>query len=77
MTHFYLQGLYSIEWEDDYEFGGIFKWSRRILKYEGRFRFGTLWRCGDGLFFEIPPFASDALPTTLHSLLGNVNGVIR
>jgi hypothetical protein len=29
-------------------------------------------RCGDGLFFEIPPLASDALLTTLHPLLGNV-----
>jgi hypothetical protein len=31
-----------------------------------------LWRCGDGLFFEIPPLASDALLTTLHPLLENV-----
>jgi hypothetical protein len=31
-----------------------------------------LWRCGDGLFFEVPPLASDALLTTLHPLLGNV-----
>jgi hypothetical protein len=30
---------------------------------------GTLWRCGDGLFFEVPPLASDALPTTLYPLL--------
>jgi hypothetical protein len=36
-------------------------------------RVGTLWRCGDGLFFEVPPFTSDALLTTLHPLL--VNGV--
>jgi hypothetical protein len=33
---------------------------------------GTLWRCGDGLFFEEPPLASDALLTTLHPLLENV-----
>jgi hypothetical protein len=33
---------------------------------------GTLWRCGDGLFLEEPPLASDALLTTLHSLLENV-----
>jgi hypothetical protein len=26
---------------------------------------GTLWRCGDGLFFEVPPLASDAILTTL------------
>jgi hypothetical protein len=31
-----------------------------------------LWRCGDGLFFEVPPFTSDALLTTLHPLLENV-----
>jgi hypothetical protein len=29
----------------------------------------TSWRCGDGLFFEVPPLASDALLTTLHPLL--------
>jgi hypothetical protein len=32
----------------------------------------TLWRCGDGLFFEVPPLASDALLTTLRPLLENV-----
>jgi hypothetical protein len=26
-------------------------------------------RCGDGLFFEVPPLASDALLTTLHPVL--------
>jgi hypothetical protein len=31
-----------------------------------------LWRCGDDLFFEVPPLASDALLTTLHPLLENV-----
>jgi hypothetical protein len=36
-----------------------------------------MWKCGDGLFFEVSPLASDALLTTLHSLLENVNGVIR
>jgi hypothetical protein len=35
-------------------------------------RVGTLWRCGDGLLFEVPPLASDALLTTLHLLLENV-----
>jgi hypothetical protein len=28
----------------------------------------TLWKCGDGLFFEVTPSASDALPTTLYPL---------
>jgi hypothetical protein len=31
-----------------------------------------LWRCGDGLCFEVPPLESDAFLTTLHPLLGNV-----
>jgi hypothetical protein len=31
-----------------------------------------VWRFGDGLFFEVPPLASDALLTTLHPLLENV-----
>jgi hypothetical protein len=35
-------------------------------------RVGTLWRCGDGLFFEVLPLESDALLTTLHPLLENV-----
>jgi hypothetical protein len=33
---------------------------------------GTWWRCGDGLFFEVPPLATDAFLTTLHPLLENV-----
>jgi hypothetical protein len=35
-------------------------------------RVGTLWRCDDGLFFEVPPLARDALLTTLHPLLENM-----
>jgi hypothetical protein len=35
-------------------------------------RVGTLWKCGDGLFFEVPPLASDIDLTTLHPLLENV-----
>jgi hypothetical protein len=31
-----------------------------------------LWRCVDGLFFEVPPLASDALLIKLHPLLENV-----
>jgi hypothetical protein len=47
---------------------------RAVCKVRGLIllRVGTLWRCGDGLFFEVPPLASDALLTTLHSLLGNL-----
>jgi hypothetical protein len=33
---------------------------------------GNLLRCGDGLFFEVPPLLKDALLTTLHPLLANV-----
>jgi hypothetical protein len=35
-------------------------------------RVGTLWRCGDGLFFEVFPLVSDAILTTLQPLLENV-----
>jgi hypothetical protein len=35
-------------------------------------RVGTLWTCDDGLFFEIPPLASDFLVTTSHPFLENV-----
>jgi hypothetical protein len=48
---------------------------RAVCKVRGLallLRVGTLWRCGDGLFFEAPPLASDALLTTLHPLLENV-----
>jgi hypothetical protein len=34
---------------------------------------GALWRCGDGLFFEVPPLASDALLTTLENVLQTVD----
>jgi hypothetical protein len=33
---------------------------------------GTLWRCGDGLFFEVPPLASNVLLTMLNPLLKNM-----
>jgi hypothetical protein len=33
-----------------------------ISVYEGRLK--SSWRCGDGLFFEVSPLASDALLTT-------------
>jgi hypothetical protein len=32
----------------------------------------TLWRGGDGLFFKVPPLASNALLTTLYPLLENM-----
>jgi hypothetical protein len=54
-------------WEDNI--------TRAVCKVRGLtllLRVGTLWRCGDGLFFEVPPFASDALLTTLHPLLQNM-----
>jgi hypothetical protein len=31
-----------------------------------------LWRCVDGLFFEVPPLPSDAILTTLYPYLENV-----
>jgi hypothetical protein len=39
-------------------------------------RVETLWRCGDGLLFEVPPLASYALLTTLHPLLENVLQIV-
>jgi hypothetical protein len=50
-------------------------YTRTVCKVRGLtllLRVGTLWRCGDGLFFEAPPLASDALLTALHPLLENV-----
>jgi hypothetical protein len=48
---------------------------RAVGKFRGLtllLRIGTLWRCGDGLFFEVLPLASDELLTMLHLLLENV-----
>jgi hypothetical protein len=50
-------------------------WKVRGLTFLLRVR--TLWRCGDGLFLEAPPLASDALLTTLHPLLQNVLQTVR
>jgi hypothetical protein len=49
--------------------------NRAVWKVRGLaflLRVGTLLRCGDGLFFEVPPLARDALLKTLHPLLENV-----
>jgi hypothetical protein len=35
-------------------------------------RVGTLWRCDDSFFFEVPPLASDILLIMLYPLLENV-----
>jgi hypothetical protein len=45
---------------------------RKVRGFTLLLRVGTLWKFGDGLFFEVPPLASDALLTTLHPLLENV-----
>jgi hypothetical protein len=49
---------------------------RTVCKIRGLtllLRVGALWKCDDGLAFEIPPFLkSEALLTTLHPLLENV-----
>jgi hypothetical protein len=50
-------------------------YTKAVFKVHGLtllLRAETLWRCGDGIFFEVPPLASDALFTTLHPLLENV-----
>jgi hypothetical protein len=44
----------------------------RVRRLTSLLRVGTLWRCGDGLFSEVPPLASDVILTTLHLLLENV-----
>jgi hypothetical protein len=49
--------------------------AQAVRKFRGRIlllRVGTSFRCGDGLFFEVTPLASDALHTTLHPLPENV-----
>jgi hypothetical protein len=49
--------------------------TRAICKVRGLtllLRVRTSWRCDDGLFFEVPPLASNALLTTLHPFLKNV-----
>jgi hypothetical protein len=49
--------------------------TRAVWKVRGLtflLRVETLWRCDDGLVFEVPPLASDALLTTPHPLLENV-----
>jgi hypothetical protein len=49
--------------------------TRAVWKVRGLtflLRVGTLLRCGDGLFFEAPPLARDALLTTFYPLLENV-----
>jgi hypothetical protein len=40
-------------------------------------RVGTLWRSGDGLFFEVPPLASDALLTMLQLLENGVTVLLK
>jgi hypothetical protein len=48
--------------------------TRAVCKVRGLvllLQVGTLWRCSDGLFFEVPPLARDALLTTLQPLFEN------
>jgi hypothetical protein len=50
--------------------------TRDVCKVRGLallLRVGTWWRCGDGLFFEVPPLvANDALHAAFQPLLENV-----
>jgi hypothetical protein len=49
--------------------------TRAVCKVRGLnllLRVGTLWRCGNGLFFEVLPLASDALLITLYPFIINV-----
>jgi hypothetical protein len=38
----------------------------RIREFTLLLRVTTSWRCGDGLFFEVPPLASDAIKRSIH-----------
>jgi hypothetical protein len=52
----------------------ILTYMRAVCKVHGLtllLQAGTLLRCGDGLFFEVHPLASNALLTMLHPLLEN------
>jgi hypothetical protein len=53
----------------------FYEFTRAVCKVRGLtllLQVGTLWRCGDGLFFEVPSLASAALLATLHPRLENV-----
>jgi hypothetical protein len=53
----------------------VLLYRRAVWKFRGHtllLRFGTMRKCGDGLFFEVPSLASEALLKTLHPLLRNV-----
>jgi hypothetical protein len=54
---------------------GVDKTTRAVWKVRGLtllLGVGTLWRCGEGLIFELPPLARDAFLTTPHPLPENV-----
>jgi hypothetical protein len=53
-----------------------FQYTKAVCKVRGLnllLRVGTLWKCGDGLFFEVPPLASDALLEQRSTLLQTVD----
>jgi hypothetical protein len=65
LTSVFIPDYYRMNWSD----------TKAVWKLRGLtllLRVGTLSGCGDGLFFEVPPLASDTLLTTLHPLLENV-----
>jgi len=45
---------------------------RKVCGLTFLFQIRTLWRYSDGLFFEVPPLASDEFLTLHHPLLENV-----
>jgi hypothetical protein len=65
---FYVQGPFA-KFVDSPHYSDNFC---RIQFVQSLLRVGTLWRCGDALFSEVLPLASDALLTTLRPLLENV-----
>jgi hypothetical protein len=62
-----------LRWRGNFTFAKIV-WKVRGLTLLLRIR--TLWRCGNGLFFELPPLASDPLITTLYPRLVNVQQTV-
>jgi hypothetical protein len=51
---------------------GCLKEKKKVCGLTLLLQVGTLWRCSNHLFIEVPPLASDALLTILHPLLENV-----
>jgi hypothetical protein len=57
----------------------LLNYTRAVCKFRGLtllLQVRTVWRGDDGIFFEVPPLASDVLLTTLHPLFENVLHIV-